>query len=196
VDTPERDDRRESERYWAEMATRFVVDQLLDKKVRLGYDREREDRFGRTLAFVWTEGGELFNERLIRRGLSAAFLTFPFRPDYQDLFRKAQGQAEREGQGRWNKKSPSALDLAAVRGHVGDYVSVRFRCAHAVAGRKYIFLWTADRSFQALVSNTIAWPQPPVIFFQGQELTVTGILEEQKGLLKLYVLFPRQVSRS
>jgi len=196
VDTPERDDRRESERYWAEMATRFVIDQLLDKKVRLGYDREREDRFGRTLAFIWTESGELFNERLVRRGLSAAFLTYPFRTDYQDLFRKAQVQAEREGQGRWNRQSPPAVDIAEAGGHLGDYVSVRFRCAHAVAGRKYFFLWPADKRFQVLVSNTIVWPLPAVTFFQGKELTVTGILEEQKGLLKLYVLFSGQVSRS
>ena len=195
VDTPERDDRREVERYWAEMATRFVVFQLLDRKVRLGYDREREDRFGRTLAFVWTENGEFFNKRLVRCGFSSAFLTYPFRRDYQDLLRQAQSTAEREGQGRWGSSKPPAFDIASARGHLGEYVTVRFRCAHAVAGRKYYFLWTADRRFQVLVLNTIVQPQPAVTYFQGRELSVTGILEEQKGLLKMYVLFASQVSR-
>lgn len=195
VDTPERDDRRLDERYWAEMATRFVVSQLLDRKVRLGYDREREDRFGRTLAYVWTGSGELFNERLVRRGFSSAFLTYPFRREHQDLLRRAQAQAEREGLGRWGRTRPTAVDVAGARGSLGEYVTVRFRCARAVAGRKYFFLWTADRRFQVLVLNTIVWPQPVVAYFQKRELSVTGILEEQKGLLKMYVLFAGQVSR-
>jgi micrococcal nuclease len=195
VDTPERADRRESGRYWAEMATRFVVHQLLDKRIRLSYDEEKEDRFGRTLAYIWTEDGELFNERLVRRGFSLAFLTYPFRRDYQDLFRKAQDQAKREGLGLWSRSGPPSVDVAAARGHLGEYITVRFRCARSVAGRTYVFLWTGDRRFQVLMLNTIVWPQPAVAYFEGKELSVTGILEEQKGSLKMYVLFAGQVSR-
>ena len=194
VDTPERDDRRENERYWAQMAARFVVHRLLDKQVRLSYDWEREDRYGRTLAYVWTEDGELFNRSLIREGFSPAFLVYPYRPDYQKLFRQEEKEARREGRGMWGKQPPPAVDVEQAGGHLGEYLSVRFRCGRVTGGRNYVFLWTSDMKFQVLVSKEVAWPEPAESFFLGKELVVTGILEGPQEPFKVYVFFPRQIS--
>ena len=194
VDTPERDDRRENERYWAQMATRFAVYRLLDKHVRLSYDWEREDRFGRALAYVWTEDGELFNRSLIREGFSPAFLVYRYRPDYQKLFRQEEKDARREGRGMWGKQAPPAVDVGQAGGRLGEYLSVRFRCGRVAGGRNYVFLWTSDMKFQVLVSKEVAWPEPAESFFLGKELVVTGILEGPQEPFKVYVFFPRQIS--
>jgi len=194
VDTPERDDSREDERYWAELATRFAVHHLLGRRVSLSYDWEREDRYGRTLAYVWTERGELFNRRLILEGFSPAFLSYRFRKDYRTDFRRDEAEARREGRGRWRKEDPEALEVEQARGHAGEYGAVRFRCSRVTAGRRYHFLWTADSRFQALVSKNIAWPKPAASHFPGREWSVTGILEPEGNILKVYVLFPRQMA--
>ena len=194
VDTPERDDRRENERYWAQMATRFVVHRLLDKLVRLSYDWEREDRYSRTLAYVWTEDGELFNRSLIREGFSPAFLVYRYRPDYQKLFRQEEKDARRQGRGMWGKQAPPAVDVGQAGGRLGEYLSVRFRCGRVAGGRNYVFLWTSDMKFQVLISKGVAWPEPAESLFLGKELVVTGVLEGPRELFRVYVFFPHQIS--
>lgn len=193
VDTPERNDSREDERHWAEIATRFAVCHLLGGRVRLTYDWEPKDRFGRTLAYVWTEKGELFNDRIIRQGFSSAFLVYRFREDYRALFKQAEAEARREGRGRWRTQELEILDVAQAGAHPGEYVTVRFRCSLVTDGRKYHFLWTADRRFQALVSKDIVWPRPAMSHFWGRELEVQGIVERQENLLKVYVFSGRQI---
>ena len=57
MDTPETvDPRRPVERFGKE-ASAFTKRMVEGKKVRLEYDQDRRDRFGRTLAYVYLEDG-------------------------------------------------------------------------------------------------------------------------------------------
>jgi micrococcal nuclease len=67
--------------------------------VRLEFDVEREDGFGRTLAYVWI-GNELFNETLVRRGY-ALVTTFPPNVRYVERFAAAQRHARVRDRGLW-----------------------------------------------------------------------------------------------
>jgi len=79
--------------------------------VRLEFDRERIDPFGRTLAYVWL-GEELFNETLVREGY-AFVATFPPNVKYVDRFRAAQREARSEERGVWGEcVDPGACDPA------------------------------------------------------------------------------------
>ena len=49
-------------------ATAFVRANLEGRRVRLEYGPEQEDRFDRTLAYVFLEDGALLNAELLRRG--------------------------------------------------------------------------------------------------------------------------------
>jgi micrococcal nuclease len=69
--------------------------------VRLEYDVEREDRYGRTLAYVWL-GDELFNETLVREGY-ALVTTFPPDVKYVDRFVAAQRDAREHDRGLWGE---------------------------------------------------------------------------------------------
>jgi micrococcal nuclease len=69
--------------------------------VRLQFDLERIDPFGRTLAYVWL-GDELFNETLVREGY-AFVTTYPPNVRYLDRFRAAQREARSAGRGVWGR---------------------------------------------------------------------------------------------
>ena len=80
-------------------ASSYTEDRLEGERVRLEYDVEREDPFGRTLAYVWL-GDELFNETLVREGF-ALVTTFPLNVAYVDRFTAAQRDAREHDRGLW-----------------------------------------------------------------------------------------------
>jgi micrococcal nuclease len=69
--------------------------------VRLRYDAERRDRYGRTLAYVYRAGDGLFvNAELVRRGY-ATVLTIAPNVAHAALFRRLAARARRAGRGLW-----------------------------------------------------------------------------------------------
>ncbi len=92
-------DPRVVDRY-ALLAKDFLSQSVLHQKVRLEYDWQREDKFGRTLAYVYRESdGLLLNEELIREGYGFAYTRFPFK--YSEVFKKNETAARRNRKGLW-----------------------------------------------------------------------------------------------
>jgi micrococcal nuclease len=106
IDTPETVHPTEPVECYGLAASRFtrkMVDPDLalgDRQdVRLEFDVELLDRYGRTLAYVWL-GEELFNETLVARGF-AQVSTFPPNVKYVDRFIAAQRDARSHARGLW-----------------------------------------------------------------------------------------------
>jgi micrococcal nuclease len=107
VDTPETHPDEEAERLGPE-ATAFTERFLSAGAARLTFDRERIDRFGRFLAYVWV-GKRLLNEELLRAGLARFEPQFHYSSEMKLRFRKAQEDAEAAGIGIWSEDPDSAL---------------------------------------------------------------------------------------
>jgi micrococcal nuclease len=73
--------------------------------VRLQYDRERVDRYGRFLAYVWI-GDNMLNESLVREGLARSLTGFPYSDSMKTRFRKAEAEAKAAGRGIWSLEKP------------------------------------------------------------------------------------------
>ena len=103
VDTPElrdRDDPSAPPQHFAREAADFTRRALYGKQVRLEYEqRERTDRYGRTLAYVFLDDGTFFNRELVRSGCGRAYTRFPFR--YRKQFRADEAAARQSGLGLW-----------------------------------------------------------------------------------------------
>jgi micrococcal nuclease len=69
-------------------------------KVRLEYDVERTDRYGRTLAYVWRHDGVHVNEKMVVDGF-AKIATYPPNVKYEDRFLTAQRAARDADRGLW-----------------------------------------------------------------------------------------------
>ncbi len=84
---------------------------VLGRKVRLEIGDEKQDHYGRTLAYIWiadASGKDLMvNEVLAREGLATSY-PFSTNKRHADLFKAAQSAARRAGVGLW--KDPPKSD--------------------------------------------------------------------------------------
>jgi micrococcal nuclease len=99
IDTPETLHPTEPVECYGPAASSFATRSLEGDRVRLQFDVERLDQYGRDLAYVWDEG-RLFNWLLVRQGF-ATVATFPPNVRYVDRFRAAQDQARQRNRGLW-----------------------------------------------------------------------------------------------
>jgi micrococcal nuclease len=86
---------------WGPEASAFTREFLADGEVRLTFDRERVDRFGRFLAYVWVDD-RLLNEALLRSGLGRYEPQFHYSPTMKRRFRQAQQEAQQARRGIWS----------------------------------------------------------------------------------------------
>ena len=118
IDTPETVDPSEPVQCYGPAASRFTTKELDGEQIRLEFDVERTDRYGRTLAYVWLGDG-LFNETLVARGF-ALVTTYPPNVRYVDRFLAAQRDARSHERGLWgavcNQPKPEPVDTGGGGG--------------------------------------------------------------------------------
>ena len=193
VDTPELGDPREDVAFYAHLAKRFAFFYLYGKTVRLTYDQTRLDKFGRTLAYVWTDTEKLFNLFIIREGFGYAFLAFPFRSDFLTRFREAQVEARQEKKGLWREGEPEVISSIGAWSNLGKYISVKFNCSSIEEGRSFVYLSSGDETFEALIPQNRRRAFPALKNYLGQSLIASGFLEEFKGKPQIILNFQRQL---
>lgn len=81
-------------------SSQFLSELLTGKEVRLEFDVERSDRYGRLLAYVYL-GDQFINRELVRYGYARAYTEFPFK--YADSFLSAQTTAKQARIGLWKE---------------------------------------------------------------------------------------------
>jgi micrococcal nuclease len=118
VDTPE-DTPECPEQPLSAEASEFTTRELAGQQVDLELDEERIDPFNRLLAYVYTEDGELFNERLLREGYAQIY-TVPPNDKYEDRFRAAQEEARSQGLGIWGLSSDEQSRLRDLGNGIGS----------------------------------------------------------------------------
>ena len=114
IDTPEvRRKARPGDQEWRAGEDRWVVDpepfgeaaleankRLVEgRTVRLEYDAQTHDRFGRILAYVWVDA-LMVNAELLKEGFAQP-LTIPPDVKYAEQFRALADEARRAGRGLW-----------------------------------------------------------------------------------------------
>ena len=99
VDTPEIVDRRKPVQRFAKEASNYVKARLTGKSVRLAFDKDLRDRYGRLLAYVFLEDGSCFDLELILEGYGYAYVKYPF--FFMEEFRHAELEARYEKRGLW-----------------------------------------------------------------------------------------------
>ena len=78
----------------------FAEKLMLGKSVRLEYDTQQRDKYGRILAYVFLD--DLFvNAELIREGYARAYTQYPFKSEYKELFLKLEKEAQSSKIGLW-----------------------------------------------------------------------------------------------
>jgi micrococcal nuclease len=224
IDSPEMSDSREAVLEMARVATeanRRLVD---GRTVRLEYDVQTRDTYGRLLAYVWI-GDTLVNELLVREGYAAA-RSFPPNVRYQERLRAAQKEAQDAGRRLWDGRladGPLRLrgdeearaaagarpgdgprfDAYEANRHAGEVATV---CGAVADGR---FLGGDGLTFLNLerpypnqpftivipISTRRGLRGAPETELRGRHVCVAGKIELHRGTPQIVVHDPAQLSR-
>jgi micrococcal nuclease len=103
VDTPEVDPSIGVECFGSE-ASKLNAELVEGERVRLVFDAERRDKYGRLLAYVYV-GKTFVNEELLRRG-AAQTLTIAPNDSFAERFARIAQQAANAGRGLWGACEP------------------------------------------------------------------------------------------
>ncbi len=126
VDTPETVHPTEPVECFGPAASRFTTASLMGETVRLEFDVERRDHYGRLLAYVWVDD-KLLNSALVRRGF-ATVSTYPPNVRYVHRFTQVQNQARDAGRGLWERCSVPAPDTVGASAGSGQDNSSTSSC--------------------------------------------------------------------
>jgi micrococcal nuclease len=99
VDTPETVAPGEPVGCFGPEASSFTRAVSTGQRVRLEFDTDRTDRFGRTLAYVYLPDEIFLNATLVEQGYGYAYTVFPFR--YLEQFRALEREAREARRGLW-----------------------------------------------------------------------------------------------
>jgi micrococcal nuclease len=108
IDAPEM-----NQRPWGRKAKEHLIDIMnhTDWLVTVETDEVSQDKYGRVLAYVWTNNNELINERMVRDGYAVLFTIKP-NVRYRAAFSNAEKLARQEMKGIWG---PKGLKEAPVK---------------------------------------------------------------------------------
>jgi micrococcal nuclease len=95
-------------------AAAFLRTLVEGERLRLEYDLQRKDKFGRTLAYVYLPDHRFVNAEIVRQGHSPAYTKYPFR--YRDRFIALEKEAKEAHRGIWSGLSRAGLGNGVVRG--------------------------------------------------------------------------------
>jgi micrococcal nuclease len=191
IDAPEIGDVREDMKFKAEMSKKFTFYHLYRKKIRLSYESELFDSYGRILAYIWTDEKDLFNRFIISEGFASAYANFRF--SYREEFREIEKEARKQEKGYWKHGNYTRIRAEEIKSHIGQIVTLEYRCVSVRLKGKFYYLNSEDGEFSVLIpkENLSLFPLPQ--FYREKVLSVTGFLEEYKGKPQIMAFFPSQV---
>ncbi len=104
VDTPEsvHPDKEKNTKY-GKQASNYVKQLIENQYITLEFDVSKTDKYGRLLAYVYLEDGEMLNEKLIKEGY-AQVATYPPNVKYVDTFKSLQEEARKNKVGFWKEE--------------------------------------------------------------------------------------------
>ena len=102
IDAPEMERDGRLAEFMAHQSKDYVVGLIQGKTVRLEYDRERYDRYGRLLAYLYLPDGAMVNQAVVRQGLARVYSQVP-NVRHQETLNTAQQEAMAAGRGLWAK---------------------------------------------------------------------------------------------
>lgn len=81
-------------------SAKFTTGLVLGKDVRLEFDVQKKDRYGRLLAYVYLKDGTFVNAEIVRQGYASP-MTVPPNVKHEELFRNIYREARENKRGLW-----------------------------------------------------------------------------------------------
>lgn len=192
INTPEVQHRDKLADAGGDDAKRWLQNKLQDSRVRLELSTEKTDKYGRTLAHLFTDKKEHINLQLIASGLAAVSI-YPQNLLYVSELVQAEDQAEKAGLGIWRQPQYQPIPVANLTeaGHsgwtriVGNVSDVQFT-------RKSVYLEFSS-GFQARIEKQWLQLFPDVNEYLGKTVEVRGWLSKNQGKFSMLIRHPSAI---
>lgn len=207
IDTPEVREKKAGKfvynpQPYALAAKKFVEEKIRKAKLRVEYDKQLKDQFGRLLGycFIQKQNQELFlNAEILKAGLAVLYVRLP-NIKYLPQLEKAQSQAERAKKGLW---SEPAVSPAQAKNFLGQIRTVKGRVYSAYEGKNVILLklWPASCRFHITIfKDSLPLFQKagidPLKFYLGKEISVSGRVRKYHSYYEVICGAPFQIRRA
>ncbi|MGR9072827.1 MAG: thermonuclease family protein [Gammaproteobacteria bacterium] len=189
INAPEVENRFKRGEAGGEEAKRLLEKLLAGKKVRLETDVEKKDRYGRTLAHVFTDEKIHVNLALVENGM--AFVTIhPPNLKYADVLLTEERRAESKARGIWAYPEYAAQDISEMsRKGTVSWRRLRSRVTGIRQGRRYVYL-TLSRNFEIRIERSQTALFPPLKRYVGKRVEVRGWPSRSKNRYSIPVRHP------
>jgi micrococcal nuclease len=192
VNTPEVEHRNQPGQAGGEEAKRWLAEKLQNRKVRLQTDAEATDKYGRTLAHVFTDRKEHVNLQLVEQGLAAVNI-YPPNLLYAEALVKAERSAQQAGSGIWRRPeyAPIPVNRLPAFGHSG-WTRITGRVVDLRSSRKFVYLKFSNK-FEARIEKQGLSMFPDLRNYLQQPVEVRGWLNKYKGGYSMLIRHPSAI---
>lgn len=197
LDTPETHHPEKPVEYFGVKASKFNQQLVGDKKVKLEYDVQKKDQYGRVLAYVYVkQDGEWINvnAELLKEGYARVY-TIPPNVKYADYFLELEKEARKNCRGLWQSycEDPPVFSATEIEDkmdeYLGEVVTVKYKVTGTYDSGDIIFLNSSsnyDIDFTAVIFKDdekyfIKRGIESVRDYDGKTIEVTGELQEYDG---------------
>jgi len=189
INTPEVQHKDKRADAGGEDAKIWLINKLQHARVRLEFDIEKTDKYGRTLAHLFSEQKEHINLSLIKAGL-ATISIYPPNLLYVNELLAAEKKAEQDKLGIWQRPEYAVIPVSNLKetGHpgwtrlVGKVVSIR-------KTRKSVYL-VFSAQFEARIERKWQSLFPDVNDYLGKTVEVRGWMNNSRKHFSLLIRHP------
>jgi len=197
INTPELARKSRLEQPFARLAHQALQQIVRNNQMQIGIKvgQERLDRYGRTLAHIFTPDGYNIGRLLTEKGLAFAN---PHPPNLWavDCYTEAESDARRSGSGLWHKGSNPITTTQSLDQNSGGFHLVRGQITQIKSTPKGTRL-TLDRRLSLFISqkNRPLFDDNPLNLEIGASIIVRGWISTRKGDLTMQIRHPSAIER-
>ncbi|UOA10654.1 thermonuclease family protein [Methylobacter sp. S3L5C] len=189
INTPEIQHRDKPAEAGGEEAKAWLLGKLKNTKVRLEFDIEKTDKYGRILAYLFTEKKEHINLSLVKAGLATVSI-YPPNLRYVNELVAAGNAAEQAKSGIWQRPEYAAIPVGSLTESVhhgwtrlaGKVVSIRNTS-------KSVYLVFSSQ-FEARIERQWLSLFPDVNEYVGKTVEVRGWLSKNRKQFSVLIRHP------
>jgi micrococcal nuclease len=152
-------------------------------------DVEKTDKYGRTLAHVFTENKDHINLQLIDAGLAEAII-YPPNLLYADVLVKAQNKAEQQKLGIWQRQEYAAKTAASLaQNEQAGWTRVVDKVTRIRQARKFVYL-ECGGPFEVRIERQWLYLFPDLNVYVGKTIEARGWLNKNKERFSMLIRHP------
>ena len=183
--------------FWALKAKQFNAWLVEGKKVKVEFDIQKTDKYGRLLGYVFLKDGRFVNELLLREGLGILY-TFPPNIKYIDTLILAQKWARQNKKGLWNDNLRSVKFLHSLKDRICTF-RIKVKKCFCLKDKCILSADSKIKSFEILIprKNLELFCRERICdickYYLDKDVEVTGRLRRQNSHYYVIVTVPENI---